>query len=99
METNYHFIYRYTEKTIIYLTHHFEGLFGPEQVEHGLQVLLYVASCRGDAPGRPGALVRRQHQCRAFSREIAFAQAATRQKKAWQLVLELTLYKTMSGIE
>lgn len=62
-------------------TYHFESLLGPQQVEHGLQVLLDVAAALGAVLARPGprdqTLIGGQHQRRALAREVAFAQAAT----------------------
>lgn len=62
-------------------TYHFESLLGPQQVEHGLQVLLDVAAALGAVLARPGPrdqpLIGGQHQRRALAREVAFAQAAT----------------------
>lgn len=56
-------------------TYHFKGLLGSEQVEHGLEMLLYVASRCRDTTGRSCSFVWWQYECCSFSSKVAFAQA------------------------
>lgn len=56
------------------LHRHLERLLGPQQVEHGLQVLLDVAP--GGAVRAGEAVMAGQHQRRALAREVALGQAS-----------------------
>jgi len=41
------------------VTYHLQGFLGPQEIEHGLQVLLDIASCRRHSPRRASPFIRR----------------------------------------
>lgn len=62
---------------VISQAHHFQSLLRPEEVEHGLQMLLDVVALALLPPARFLGLRCRKHQSRTLSREVTFAEAET----------------------